>query len=194
MNTLSKIDAETFFRFAAEHPEQRYELEKGRIVQQMTGGTWRHSKISRRIEQLLEQQLDPATWLVVTERGVAVGESGRFADVVVEPIPGPNDDLRTARPALIVEVLSPSSMVRDLNIKLAEYLAIASLDVYIVASQSEPALLVWQRQSDGKFPSEPAAIDKLDQNADIVGRQFKATLALADIYRGLVSVAEEQDR
>jgi Uma2 family endonuclease len=45
-------------------------------------------------------------------------------------------------PALIVEVLSPSTTGIDLNTKPGEYLSIATLDAYIVASQTEASVLI----------------------------------------------------
>ncbi len=186
MNTFARVDVETFFRFAAEHPEQRYELERGVIVQQMTAGTKRHGLATRNLCRLLEDQLDLARFSVVHERGVKVGTSARYPDIVVEPATEPGDSLSTAQPVLIVEVLSPSTTATDLNAKVAEYLSISSLDAYIVASQSEPALLVWQRGGDGNFPAEPFEVEGLDRSCALAGRQFEAILQLRDIYRGIV--------
>lgn len=186
MNTFSRIDPDTFFKFAAEHPEQRYELERGVIVQQMTGGTKFHGLVTRNLCRLLEDRLEAKIFTVVHERGVKVGASARYPDIVVEPASEPGDSLATAQPALIVEVLSPSTSATDLNAKVSEYLSIPSLDVYIVASQSEPALLVWQRSVDGNVPATPVEIEGLDKNLAIEGRHFKLTLKLADIYRGII--------
>ena len=92
MNAFAKIDRETFLRFAAGHPEQRYELERGRIVQQMTGGTRRHGIVGRRIARIIEDQIDQAKWSVAIDRGVGVGTSERYPDVVVEPVDHALDD------------------------------------------------------------------------------------------------------
>jgi hypothetical protein len=46
--TFIKVDKATFLRFAAANDEGRYELEHGRIVQQMTGGTQRHGRLAGR--------------------------------------------------------------------------------------------------------------------------------------------------
>ncbi len=186
MNTFSRIDPDTFFKFAAEHPEQRYELERGVIVQQMTGGTKRHGLVKLQLCILLREQLDQTKFALIQERGVNVGASARYPDIVVEPASEPGDSLATAQPALIVEVLSPSTSATDLNAKVSEYLSLPSLDVYIVASQSEPALLVWQRSVDGNVPATPVEIEGLDKNLDIEGRHFKLRLKLGDIYRGIV--------
>ena len=115
MNTFARIDPETFFRFAAEHPEQRYELERGVIVQQMTGGTRRHSLVAQKIAEQIKAQLDTTKWTLLQDRGVTAGSSGRYPDIVVEPADEPGESLRTERPAIIVEVLSPSTAATDRN-------------------------------------------------------------------------------
>ena len=189
MNAFAKVDRVSFLRFAAEHPEQRYELERGRIVQQMTGGTRRHGLVARRIAQIVEDQIDPARWSVLTDRGVGVGESSRNADVVVEPSTEPMDSLETERPAIIVEVLSPSTTGTDLNTKPGEYLGIATLDAYIVSSQFEAAMLVWTRGDDGLFPDHGREVAGIDQSITIKGRGLTVTLPLRAIYRGLVAPA-----
>ena len=189
MNAFAKIDPETFFRFAAEHAEQRYELEKGRIVQQMTGGTRRHGIAARRISMQIEAQIDPVAWTVLQDRGVKVGEtigsSARYPDIVVEPSGEPDDSLSTAAPIMIVEVLSPSTTATDLNTKPSEYLSIAMLDAYVIASQDEPALLIYERQANGAFPAEPTQVDDRAAVPTIKTRRFTVTLDLAGIYKGI---------
>ena len=186
MNAFAKIDRPAFLRFAAAHPEQRYELERGRIVQQMTGGTQRHGIVARRIARLLEEQLDAARWHVLTDRGVGVAESSRYPDVVVEPVTEPLDSLATECPAMIVEVLSPSTTGTDLNTKPGEYLSISTLDAYIVAGQDEAAMLVWKRGADGCFEDQGHEVIGLDQSITITGRGLAITLSLGAIYHGIV--------
>lgn len=184
MNAFARVDKQTFYRFAAEHAEQRYEFVRGRIVQQMTGGTRDHGQVSRRITRLLEDQLDDQNWAVLPDRGVETPETIRYPDIVVEPADEPGDSLSTARPVLVVEVLSPSTVATDLDVKPAEYLGLASLDAYIVASQHEAECLVWVRGADGQF-SAPVEIRGIDSTIDITGRGFDLHLPLSAIYRGL---------
>jgi Uma2 family endonuclease len=186
MNAFAKVDVETFFRFAAEHPEQRFELERGVIVQQMVGGTKRHNLVAMRIAMICDQQIDPSLWTVVHQRGVKVDDSGRYPDVVVEPADEPGDSFRTERPVLIFEVLSPSTAGTDRVAKAAEYLGIPTLAAYVIASQTEPAMLIWQRDGDGRFPSEPSLIEGREQIAKINGLTISVSLSFAEIYRGIV--------
>jgi Uma2 family endonuclease len=103
--------------------------------------------------------------------------------VLLEPASEPADSLVTTRPAVIVKVLSPSSTARDLDVKPAEYLGLPSLHAYIVASQDEPACLVWLRGEDGAFPSEPTEFK--GHAAVIRVPALAVDIPLADIYRGI---------
>jgi Uma2 family endonuclease len=178
-----KVDKATFLKFVAANDDARYEYEQGRIVQQMTGGTQRHGRIAGRFYSLIGQQVDPRTWVTMFERGVETPVTIRFADVLIEPATELGDSLVTTNPALIVEVLSPSSTARDLDAKPSEYLGLASVQAYIVASQDEPACLVWLRGADGAFPAEPVEIK--GQAGMIRVAQLSVEIALADVYRGI---------
>lgn len=185
MNAFAKIDKDAFFRFASSHPEQRFEFERGRIVQQMTGGTRDHMLITARFVAVLAGAFEFKGWFALPERGVETGPSVRYPDVVVEPGDENRSSLATSRPLVVVEVLSPSSTVNDIDVKPAEYTSLASLDAYIVASQDEAACLVWQRGADGRFPAEPREVTGLEAVIRLETRAGAADVPLAVIYRGL---------
>ena len=184
MNAFAKVDKETFLRFAAEHAEQRYEYVRGRIVQQMTGGTRDHGVVARRITRLIEDQIALTRWNVIPDRGVDTPLTIRYPDIVVEPTDEPGDSQWTRRPALIVEILSPSTTSVDLDVKPEEYLGLASLDAYLVAGQDEVACLVWQRGVDGGW-SGPKEVRGHDAVIAVTCRAFSLTLPLGSIYRGI---------
>ncbi len=185
MNAFTSVDKDTFYGFVASRRGERYEYVRGRIVQQMTGGTRYHGLVARRITRLIEDQVDPEQWAVLPERGVETAVTIRYPEIVLEPAGEPPKSLSTLQPALIVEVLSPSSVYDDLDVKPGEYMSLASLDAYIVASQDEPALLVWARGTDGSFPSQPREVRGHEQVVSISGRGFAVSLPLATIYRDI---------
>ena len=182
------VDKAAFYRFIATEPEGRYEFEGGRIVQQMTGGTWAHGRIAQRFLLALLQQLDPQKWSVQTDRGVDTPKTVRYGDVVVEPVPAVLDSLSALNAALVVEVLSPSSLVRDLDTKPAEYLAVETLEAYIVASQTEAACLAWVRGADRAFPAEPVEVALGDS---IAIPALGVALDIAAIYSGIELSTED---
>jgi Uma2 family endonuclease len=185
MNAFAKIDKATFLRMIDRYRGPLMELVKGRIVQQMTGGSRDHGQVARRIARQLEDQLDEQTWTTLQDRGVETPDAIRYPDVVVEPADEPGKSRTTSRPALIVEVLSPSTTATDLDVKPAEYLAVPTLDVYVIASQDEPAMLVYERAADGTFPTEPKEVTGASAELQIKARNLSVTLRLASIYDGL---------
>jgi Uma2 family endonuclease len=180
-----KVAKATFFRFVTSQAEGRFEYDKGRIVQQMTGGTRAHSIIAQRFISAFERRLDANVWLVTGHSsGVETPDTVRYPDVLVEPMPGTMQDLTTEVPAAIIEVLSPTTEEMDLNVKLAEYRNIASLKAYIVASQDEARCWLWLRAADNSIPELPDEIAGLERVIDIPA--LAVSIPLEEIYRGIV--------
>lgn len=179
-----KVDKATFFDFVASQAEGRFEYEEGRIVQQMTGGTFAHMRIAQRFVTILEAQLDPNGWVVTSHgRGVETAQTVRYPDVVVEPIGGDMKGLSTDRPHVIVEVLSPSTQALDLNTKPPEYMSLGSLEAYIVASQDAPLCWVWLRGSDRRFAELPEELAGAECTIRVA--PLGVGIKLGDIYRGI---------
>ncbi len=179
-----KVDKSGFYKFIAAHPEGRYEYVRGQIVQQMTGGTLRHTLVAERFRDELRRQLDATKWLVTCQgRGVETAETIRHPDVVVEPLGADMTGLATDRPAVVIEVLSPSTEQLDLNVKRAEYMNLGSLRAYIVASQDEPECAIWLRKARKGFPALPVDIKGRDR--DIRIKTLDVVISLAAIYRGI---------
>jgi len=190
--TFIKVDKATFYRFMAEEPEGRYEYVRGRIMQQQAGGTFGHVRIAARFLSAFERVLDRSAWVAtVADRGVETADTIRFPDVVVERVGGDIKGQSTSTPSVIVEVLSPTSEDRDLFVKPTEYLALPSLAAYIVASQDEPACVVWVRDQNGQFPRDGIDVKGLDQAIEVPS--LGVTIALDDIYRGLFNAAHTAD-
>ncbi len=185
-----RVDKATFFRFVTSQAEGRFEYDRGRIVQQMTGGTLAHSLIAQRFISAFERRLDANIWVVTGHsRGVETEATVRYPDVLVEPLSveptsGAMKALTTEVPAAIVEVLSPTTEEMDLNVKLTEYRNIASLKAYIVASQDEALCWVWLRADDNRVPDLPSELAGLERVIDIPA--LAVSIPLEEIYRGIV--------
>ena len=117
-------------------------------------------------------------------RGVDTPKTIRYPDIVVEAAGAAGKGLSTDQPRVIVEVLSPSTQELDLNTKPPEYMSLASLEVYIVASQDQPHFWVWLRGPDRQFAELPAEVGGVDRVIDVAA--LGVSLPLADIYRGIV--------
>lgn len=183
-----KVDKATFFEFVASQAEGRFEYEEGRIVQQMTGGTFDHMRIVQRFVSVLERQLDANVWIVTSHgRGVETAKTVRYPDVVVEASGGVGKGLSTVSPAIIVKVLSPSTQALDFNTKPPEYVSLGSLEAYIVASQDAPLCWVWLRGSDRQFAELPEELPGAECMIWIAPLGIR--IKLGDIYRGIAPEA-----
>lgn len=180
---FTKVDKATFYQFVQKHDEQRFEYEDGYIVQQMTGGTRAHARLALKLATKISEQLDKTQWTALMERGVDAPAAIRYPDVVVEPATEPPESLSTEVPALIIEVLSSSSIARDLERKPTEYLAIQSLRAYAVFSQFTAAAQIWTRSSDGQFPAEPTNLTAPTDRITIP--TLDLNFSIADIYDGI---------
>ncbi len=188
---LGKVDKRAFFDFAQKQPDQyRYEYVRGRIMQQVSGGTRRHARIAARFIEALSKRVDPERWFVLpSDLAVDTGPTIRYADVVVEPFEGDLADLATRNPAIIVEVLSKSSEDRDLYVKPAEYISIATLQAYIVASHDEPLCFLWMKDDTGQFPVDGIELRGLTTHIAI--SLLSSSIPLAEIYAGLIANSSE---
>ena len=122
------------------------------------------------------------------QRGVDRPETIRYPDVVVEPAGALDDCRATTEPVLIFETLSPTSEDRDLFVEPGEYLGLPSLAAYIVASQDEPACVVWVRDQNGQFSRDGVDIKGIDQVAEIA--RLGLSISLREIYQGMFRSTE----
>ena len=183
-NAGIKVDKATFYRFIERQTEGHFEYDRGRIVQHMTGGTFDHTELVSAFMFALHALLPRPEWSINSQsRGVDTAVTVRYPDVVVERAGGSRKGLFTTTPALIVEVLSPTTSELDLNVKPAEYMSLASLAAYIVASQDRPECTVWLRGADGRFPDAPLLIAGREQVIEIAA--LGLTIALAEVYQGI---------
>lgn len=173
---FTHVDKATFFKLA-EQIEGRVEYVRGRVMQQ-TGATFGHIQLARRFLVALDRQLDPSRWAVGTaDRAVETNDTIRYPDIVVEPAGADRKSLSTTQPVLIIEILSPSSTDRDLDVKPAEYFSFTGLQAYIVASQDEPACFVWMRDETGSFPAEPVTVKGKQQTIEVPSLGVSLSLA-----------------
>jgi Uma2 family endonuclease len=125
---------------------QRYELWHGEPIA-MTGGTLKHNLIALGLRDAIKPQLKPGCRLVVADVKLQLSEAtdsdAAYPDVMVvcEPLPGSYQ----TRAVLLAEVLSDSSVRRDRVDKRSAYTALESLEAYLILSQEEVLVDVYQR-------------------------------------------------
>jgi Uma2 family endonuclease len=173
-----RMDKPTFLAWA-EAQEERYELDRGRVVM-MTGGSRAHWQIMANLYKALDARVDPERWAVLPEFGVDLDVGSiRFPDVIVDLAGEAPKDKTATSPVLIAEVLSPSSERIDLGDKAAEYLRLPSLLIYIVVAQDEAKAWVWTRGPAG-FAGAPEIFD--GDNAVIPIESLGLELPLKEVY------------
>jgi Uma2 family endonuclease len=152
-----KMTKEAFLAWVGRRDE-RYEYAGGRVIM-MVNVTLNHSRVTGNLIFALRSRLKSEDYHVAPEGlAVHVGDHVRFPDVLVEPARAEGNVLGAKAPVLIAEVLSPGSLHLDFGDKPREYLALPSLDTYLVISSDEPRVWVWQRV-EGQFPKEPEIIE-----------------------------------
>ena len=172
---------DAFLLWAGEQDE-RHELVGGAIIM-MSPVNRAHAVLTVRLIAALARQLDSDRYDVTgPDFGVRTHRGIRSPDVMVDAR-APSNSRAAEAPILIGEVLSPSSVAVDMVEKVAEYTALASLQVYLVFSQDEPRAWVWRRNDGGRFPDAPAMVSGAD--AILAVDALGANLSFAEIYRGL---------
>jgi len=149
MNVQSRLPT-TADEFLAwnEGRQGKREFVKGRVVEIMINVTERHYRLAARLLVQIAEQLDPIEYVVGSaDFGVKTRDGVRYPDVMVHR-PSDPASLATTVPLLIAEILSPSSMSDDFGQKAQDYLALVSLEHYVVLSQDEAALWLWTRHGN----------------------------------------------
>ena len=162
--------------------EFRHEFYQGRMYA-MSGGSHTHAIVISNLNRELGIALKSRPCLVTTSDvrvRVSRGALYTYPDVVVVcDSPRYADDRRDTllNPALIVEVLSPSTEASDRGFKSAQYRTLESVQEYALVSQTEPRIEVFRRQPSGDWLlSESAGMDAVCRFDRVV------CIALKDIY------------
>lgn len=169
------------FEAWAERQDGRYELVRGHPVM-MNQTTWNHSRITTNLLGLLLQNIDPNKYHVAAgDFALQTGEDTlRLADILITPSNRSGKDRRTDEAVAIIEILSPATTSEDFGSKQIEYLALSSLEAYLIVAQDKPCVWTWIKGEDG-FQAKPAVIE--DRDATILIQRLNLTLTLDAVYR-----------
>jgi Uma2 family endonuclease len=174
-------------------PEQYLEIERaaqfrseyyqGRMYA-MSGGSHAHAIVITNLSRELSSALKAGPCIVTTnDFRVRVAEDGLYTypDIVVVCDPPRYADNRRdtlLNPALLIEVLSPSTEGYDRGFKAAQYRMIDSLQEYAWVSQTEPRLELFRRLPSGDWLLTEAAGMEAACRFESAG----CAIALKDIY------------
>ena len=184
--TSKQMTLEEYLEFDA-NAEGRYEYYDGEVFE-MSGGSPEHARLSARIIRLLGNQLD--------ERGCAVYSSDvlikvpamppyRYSDVSAVCDQPVYEDIGNQKllvnPALIIEVLSPTTEKFDSSVKFKAYKSIESLREYLLVSQGERFVVLYTKHNDKFwFQSEYVKGETLKLES------LDCELKVDEIYQGII--------
>lgn len=183
MNEIApnRMTVDEFLRWSVCQDQGRYELQDGRVIMQQAKNI-AHLKVKGRIYVALLAAIERAD---LPFYAVPDGATVRIApytayepDTLVAPLPMPDDaSLEIPNPVIVVEVLSPSSVERDLTEKVAGYFQVASIAHYLVLDPNEKEI-IWHRRRAGGGLEPPQTVREGALRLDPPG----LSLAVADVF------------
>ena len=189
MDSLRKHSRLSFTEFLAfeEQSEFKNEFYQGEIVA-MSGGTTNHNLISSNINGEIRQGLKGTQCYAYSSDQMVRGEkadSGFYPDVSV--VCGPpawwqGKKHVVTNPTVIVEVLSKSTIGRDLRSKFRMYKLFPSLEEYVVAEQNEAQVDVFRRTESGLWEVEE--FQGLETTVEL--KSISVSIPMQEIYDGVI--------
>ncbi|CAO4152248.1 Putative restriction endonuclease domain-containing protein [Methylorubrum aminovorans] len=174
----TRMRVSEYREWAATRPDdERWELIDG-VPMMMSPAKGRHQRIvmniAKRLDDLAERRGAYPGLAILSE---AMDDYAPIPDVVVQ-CGAPPEDGYTSDPLVVVEVLSPSTLVLDRGRKTEFYQTVPSLAVLLLVHQDEARVEVWRRAPDWtvQFAGPGASIDL---------PELGGALAVAEIYARL---------
>jgi Uma2 family endonuclease len=180
-SAVQPISPEQFFAWVVGR-EEHFELVEGEVVM-MAGAGRRHDSIVVNLTAAVHAQVrgGPCQTFTSDTYVSTTPSTRRMADIGVD-CGNPDDDSLTAdKPALVIEVLSPTTKGFDVTIKLAEYQSLPSMQYILLVDTEMPTVHLYLRGQDGRW--ENRVIKGLDAAIELP--KLNMVLKLADIYDGL---------
>jgi len=176
------VTAATFYQWVASQTEGRYELVDGQHVM-MAGANNRHDRIVRNAIRHFGNHLDGHRCQPFTADIYIAIPSGnrRQSDMGVDCGTPEDTSMEAAAPALVLEVLSPTTRAIDLNETLEEYKTVSTLEYIVLVDTDHPFVRVYRRGPDRSWIGDKlAGTDK-----SLYLPLFNFRLPLIDLYAGL---------
>lgn len=177
---LDLIPVEDYLAMDEASEDARLEYAAGHVFA-LAGASRRHAVIAANLTAFLHDATSRGDCQVyAADMRLRVSEDLYFyPDVMVACGPRSGTDRDETEPVLLVEVLSGSTVHRDLGLKLAAYRAIPSLRAYLVVYQDERKVEShWREHEDAPWRNEVARGETTIKLGALGGLQ----IALAEVY------------
>ncbi len=164
--------------------EIKHEYIDGEIIK-MTGGTGEHSMIIGNIQGFLWNALTFPQYTLHTSDMRVIFSPSRYVYPDLSVVRGESlyDDasrLNLLNPVFVVEVTSPSSVIRDRSDKLDNYFAVPSVEAYLIVDQDRPRADLYTRTQEGWH------LQIFSNAEDVIPLpMLDCDLPLGQVYRGI---------
>ncbi len=179
MQPDTSISPDAYLTFDADSPI-KHEYWDGQVFA-MAGAEPEHNQIAFNLALELGRRLRPEGCRgAVGDQRVQVGERYVYPDVVFvcnEPVYADTRPRTLLNPDLLVEVLSASTLERDLEFKLLAYTGLESLKEYWIVSSSQPLVMQYIRRGETWILQGVMGLDAVVQSDS-----FGLAIPLQDIY------------
>lgn len=151
----------------------------------MSGASHMHNIIQASLIRHLGNQLEGSPCQAIgSDLRVLVSAAGLYtypdAVVMCDPTKFKDGQFDTlVNPKVLFEILSDSTEKYDRSTKMSQYMQIDSLQEYVLVSQNQPRVEVYQRSTDGKWSYSDASGLAASFTLESVG----VTLPLSEIYQ-----------
>jgi Uma2 family endonuclease len=164
------------------HEIANHELIGSRVVP-IEAPSVAHALLVARVQDVLSRQLIGRPWRVLRDTQVRAGEAHVLRPDVMVAFQAPGAPTHVLPdPAIVVEVMSPTTAVRDRGAKRLGYFQIADLQHYVLLSSSQHCLEVFSRQSGSEWCYRNYSDDS-SRLVELPG--FDICLHLMAIYEGI---------
>lgn len=172
-----------------ESTEAKHEFHDGEILA-MSGASPEHALVTANLIRALGNALEGKPCRVYSsDLKIGVRPSSRIYYLDASIVCGPREyhpddpDRRIViNPRVIIEVLSPTTEGYDRGSKFVHYRQLTSLEEYVLVSQVEPLIEIFQRQPDGRWYIA-GTYTGLEARAPV--RSVQIEIALSDVYAGV---------
>ncbi len=142
-----------------------------------------HAALVARIQDVLGRQLMGRPWRVVRDAQVRAGDAHVLRPDLMVTFQAPGGAAGPLPdPVIVVEVMSPTTAVRDRGAKRLGYFQIADLQHYVLLSSSQYSLEIFSRQACSEWSYRNYA-DDLSRLIELPG--FDVCLHMMAIYEGI---------
>lgn len=161
---------------------KKYELINGQLIA-MAGAEGDHGILIHSFTKLLDRELEKRNCKAIPDTLEVLVEKENNIDIFKPDItvvcsPFEISTSKTDSPTMVVEILSKSSVITDLNEKKDSYLKIPDLKAYIVVNKWEKEIVVFQLLNN-------SAVSQVYKENDIIEIKDWLKISVNEVYNDL---------